>query len=501
MYRKPDEKQFSFYDFILPFGGHLDGNNRWVKLSELIPWEQFEAEYAGLFDQRTGAPAKRFRTALGALLIKERLKISDEETVEQIRENPYLQFFIGKESFTTQAPFEASMMVHFRRRITSEMLSKINEEIICRAKDKNDGDGDAGDGDEQSNEESSPREPDEQKPENKGNLLIDATCAPADIRYPTDLNLVNEAREKSEKIIDALFEPLKGDAKKPRTYRNRARKEYLEIAKMRKKGAKRIRKTMRRQLGYLERNLKTIGELSKRVSLESLSAKQYRDLLVIGEVQRQQKQMFEHRNHSITGRIVSISQPHIRPIVRGKTNANVEFGAKLTISVVDGYVYQEKLSWEAYHEGKDLIDHLQQYKKRFGYYPEAVLADKIYQNRENRAFCKEHGIRMSGPALGRPPKDKSRYNEQKKQQRQDEIDRIPVEGKFGNAKRRYGLGRIMAKRRETSETTIGLILVLMNLERLRVQSLFGPFFFFLISTIRDVMRRIFRSEHHRYLAV
>ncbi|MGM0432733.1 MAG: IS5 family transposase [Spirochaetota bacterium] len=501
MYRKPDEKQFCFYDFILPFGGHLDGKNRWVLLSQLIPWESFEAQYAGLFDERTGAPAKPFRTALGALLIKERLRITDEETVEQIRENPYLQFFIGGESFTTEAPFEASMMVHFRKRITSKMLQDINEEIIRRAKDKNDGDGDAGDGDEHSNEESSPREPDEQKPENKGKLLIDATCAPADIRYPTDLNLVNEAREKSEKIIDELFCSLSGKEKKPRTYRNRARKEYLELAKMRKKGSKRIRKTMRRQIGYLERNLKSIGGLSQRVSLESLSAKQYRDLLVIGEVHRQQKQMFENRTHTVSGRIVSISKPHIRPIVRGKTNANVEFGAKLTISVVDGYVYQEKLSWDAYHEGKDLTEHVEGYKKRFGYYPEAVLADKIYQNRENRAFCKEHGIRMSGPALGRPSKDKSRYNEQKKQQRQDEIDRIPVEGKFGNAKRRYSLGRIMAKRRDASETTIGLILVLMNLERVRVQSLFGPFFFFLISTIRDVMRRIFRSEHHRYLAV
>ena len=435
--------------------------------------------------------------------IKERLKISDEETVEQIRENPYLQFFIGGESFTTQSPFEASMMVHFRRRITSEMLSKINEEIIRRAQERAAGDGsdDPGNHDCEDPGSRSHSQGSEETEKNRGKLLLDATCAPADIRYPTDLNLVNEAREKSEKIIDRLFDPLKGDAKKPRTYRNRARKEYLEIAKMRKKGAKRIRKTMRRQLGYLERNLKTIGELSKRVSLEGLSAQQYRDLLVIGEVQRQQKQMFEHRNHSVNGRIVSISQPHIRPIVRGKTNANVEFGAKLTISVADGYVYQEKLSWEAYHEGKDLIDHVEQYKKRFGCYPEAVLADKIYQNRENRAFCKEHGIRMSGPPLGRPPKDKSRYNEQKKQQRQDEIDRIPVEGKFGNAKRRYGLGRIMAKRRETSETTIGLILVLMNLERLRAQSLFVPYFCFLISAIRDVIQRIFRSEQHRYLAV
>lgn len=102
--------QLSFEDFYLPFGGKLSSENRWVKLAQLIPWQAFEAEYAALMSEGMGAPAKSFRMALGALLIKERLGTSDAETVEQIRENPYLQYFLGLSVYIDIAPFEASML-------------------------------------------------------------------------------------------------------------------------------------------------------------------------------------------------------------------------------------------------------------------------------------------------------------------------------------------------------------------------------------------------------
>ncbi|MBI9100712.1 MAG: transposase [Spirochaetaceae bacterium] len=298
-------------------------------------------------------------------------------------------------------------------------------------------------------------------------MLVDATCTPADIRYPTDLSLLNEAREKTEEIIDVLQKPLIGIEKKVRTYRNRARKEYLMVSKKRKKDKKVLRKVIRKQLSYLRRNLEYIKHLKEKTQLSSLSNRQYRDLLVISELFHQQEMMFCMGIHSIDDRIVSISQPHVRPIVRGKSGASVEFGAKLTISVVDGYVFTEKLSWDNYNEGVDLINQIENYKTRFGYYPESVHADKIYLNRANRQFCKGKNIRLSGPRLGKPPKDKEKKRHNKKLQRQDEIDRIPVEGKFGNAKRKYGLDRVMAKKKDTSESTIGLIILIMNLEKLR----------------------------------
>lgn len=130
MYRSEPEKQLSFENFYLPFGGSLNPRNRWVQLSKLIPWSEFEEKYAETFaSSGMGAPAKPFRMALGALIIKESLNITDEETVEQIRETPHLQYLIGMEGYRDEEPFNSSMMVHFRNRITAEMIGEINERI------------------------------------------------------------------------------------------------------------------------------------------------------------------------------------------------------------------------------------------------------------------------------------------------------------------------------------------------------------------------------------
>lgn len=130
MYRRSTPGQLSFENFYLPFGGKLSGENRWVKLAQLIPWEEFEAQYAEQLSQDMGAPAKSFRMALEALIIKERLGTSDIETVEQIRENPYLQYFLGLPEYSDKAPFEASMLVHFRKRLHLELIGQINETIV-----------------------------------------------------------------------------------------------------------------------------------------------------------------------------------------------------------------------------------------------------------------------------------------------------------------------------------------------------------------------------------
>jgi IS5 family transposase len=130
MYRREPRHQLSFEDFFLPFGGKLAGDNRWIKLAELIPWDDLEDDYASQFCKGFGAPAKPFRMALGALIIKTRLDLTDEELVEQIKENPYLQFFIGLEAFQYSAPFDPSMMVYFRKRLPESVVNECNERII-----------------------------------------------------------------------------------------------------------------------------------------------------------------------------------------------------------------------------------------------------------------------------------------------------------------------------------------------------------------------------------
>jgi transposase, IS5 family len=492
MYRQSPTGQLSFENFYLPFGGKLSGENRWVRLAELVPWEQFESEYAEQFSEGQGAPAKPFRMALGALIIKEKLGISDEETVEQIRENPYLQYFLGISEYSDKAPFEASMMVHFRKRLNLEIVGRINERIVKPPKEsgqreieeKQDKKEEQKKKEEKLEEKDVEKEQKETEPANQGKLLLDATVAPSDIRYPTDIKLLNEAREQTEIVIDALYQQVKEQLpKKPRTYRREARTAYLQIAKQRKPNSKKIRKAMRQQLGYVRRNLAHIDTLiAAGAKLSELKKNLYRNLLVVSEVYRQQQLMYGQGCHRIDNRIVSITQPHVRPIVRGKSGTPVEFGAKLSVSCVDGHAFLDHLSWDNFNESGDLQQQIELFKSRFGHYPEAVYVDQIYRTRSNRAYCRNLGIRITAPPLGRPvPDDLAAI---RKQTLEDAKVRNQIEGKFGQAKRRFSLNRVMTKLANTSETAIAITFLVMNLEALLKQLAFLFFSWFMIGRQR-----------------
>ena len=482
MYRHSEHQILLPSEFFLPFEGHLNETNRWVQLALLIPWAKVEVHYRRqLRSLNRGKKAVSIRTALGALIIQERLGLSDRETVDQIVENPYLQYFIGLSGFQFEPPFHPSLMTYFRKRLNAEVIQQVNEWVLeaeeeTKAQEDNDDnqDGNPPDGGSVKSDETPKRKrankaTSEMEPEShQGKLLLDATCVPADIAYPTDLTLLNEAREKLERMIDCLHAPDLGQQRKPRTYRQKARRAYLTVAKQRRKSARTWRRAIGQQLRYVARNLRILEIYRER--LGQLPTRWYRQLLVIQELYRQQLEMFQKKRHQIEDRIVSISQPHVRPMVRGKARTNVEFGAKLAISVVDGKVRIEQLSWDHFNEGLTLQEAVERYRERYGVYPEAVLADKIYRNRENLRYCREHQIRLSGPPLGRPPKEES--VDRKREAREDSAERNAVEGKFGEGKRKYGLGLNRAKLANTSETVIALQVLVMNLER-RLRLLFA----------------------------
>ncbi|MGG6270979.1 transposase, partial [Leptolyngbya sp. AN10] len=247
-------------------------------------------------------------------------------------------------------------------------------------------------------------------------------------------------------------------------YRQEARQAYLSVTKQRKAQGKTMRKAIRKQLSYVKRNLAHIDALVEAgATLSALDKQLYRKLLVIAELYRQQQSMYDQRQHRIDDRIVSLSQPHIRPIVRGKAGTPVEFGAKFSASCVDGNVFLDRLSWDNFNESGDFITQVEQFKQRFGHYPESVHADQIYRTRANRAFCRERGIRLSGKPLGRPKAQDAA--EIRKQVRADAAVRNQIEGKFGQGKRRFSLGRVMAKLASTAECTIAITFLVMNLER------------------------------------
>jgi hypothetical protein len=468
---KEQYNDLEFADFYVPFSGKLRSDNRWVKLSKLIPWEKIEKQYAKNFSNlgNTGLPV---RVALGAFIIKVRLKLTDEETVEQIRENTYLQYFIGYSEFMDKAPFDPSVFVDIRKRFPENIVGDINELTIAhnlKIEDNNDDD--------------------DSEVSNKGKLLVDATCAPADISFPTDIKLLNSAREKLEDIIDTLHHPFVGVEEKPRTYRKVAAKRYTAIKKRKKWPNPLRRKFIRYQLNCVERNLDSIDKILQYSNLYLLSKAQYKNLFVIQTVFDQQKEMYDERKHQVSDRIVSISQPHVRPIKRGKAKAQTEFGAKLSIALIDGFAYLDRVSFDSYNEAGDLMEQIEEYKRRKGYYPESVHADKIYRNRENLKYCKSKGIRLSGPPLGRPPKDKQKNEDLRKQAYEDECSRVPVEGKFGQAKRRFILGLIMAKLDVTSKSMIAMCIMVLNLEKLLKEAFFVHFLLRIIFGINELFRK------------
>ncbi len=226
-----DSSQLRIEDFVFPYG-RLDPENDWVKLAALVPWDVAEKRYAARF-VNNGHPAHPARMALGALLIQRRLKCSDQWLVKHVGENPYLQFFIGMKEYGP-CPFGASTLVAFRKRFSEEDMAVILEASVPKEEKKEDPD-------------------DGNEPPNNGTLILDATCCPADIAYPQDVDLLNQAREKVEKTVDELCEC--SGQKKPRMYRQCARRDFLRLSKSKKRSAKAVRSAVRKQLQYIRRDI------------------------------------------------------------------------------------------------------------------------------------------------------------------------------------------------------------------------------------------------------
>lgn len=489
MIRYKSSKQMSIEEFRTPFEIKLDKNNRWVKLSQMLLWDEMAEVYYSKMSQDKGAPSIDARIVIGAMIIKHKHKFDDRETIEQIRENVYMQYFLGLSDYSSEDIFDRSLFTTLRYRMGANEFDQFNSIIIAQAestekkaakqssvfkKKTNVKEENASDG--EKNQKGHPAQSSEEQEQqsdiplsHKGKLQIDATVADQMIAYPTDLGLLNVAREESERIIDALHSKT-GAKKKPRTYRKQARKTYLGIGKKKNKTKKEIRKGVGQQLRYLKRNLKSIHAQLDKLEEKGqyqwpLSHRDQKIFWVIQHVYSQQEQMYQTNTHSIEHRIVNIYQPYVRPIVRGKEKANVEFGAKLGVSLQNGFARINTFSWEAYNETTDLKKQVKDYKSQHGYYPEAVLADAIYGTRENRAFLKALGIRFVGRSLGRPPKEDLSYYQRRKQQK-ERNQRNHIEGKFGQGKNGYNLNKIRARQQKTSESWVSCIFFVMNIEAL-----------------------------------
>lgn len=490
MIRYKSTRQMSIEEFRTPFQVKLDKGNRWIKLGNSLPWDAMASIYYRSMSSDQGAPTIDARVVIGAMIIKHKLKLDDRETIETIRENMYMQYFLGLEEYTYEDVFDRSLFTALRYRLGADKFDAMTRQIILTSEGKHEAarkDLDENQSENQIQEQSTEKDKKIEKPRgNKGTLIVDATVADQMIAYPTDLGLLAKSREESERIIDELCNVLNIN-EKPRTYRRLARKQYLNVARKKNKTRNELRKAIGGQLRYLRRNLKSInGLLDKSPGMRfPLETRDQRIFWVIQHIYDQQTRMYKDHVHSTDNRIVNIYQPYVRPIVRGKDKAQVEFGAKLGVSIQNGYARINTLSWEAYNESTDLKKQVEDYKRLNGCYPKVVITDKIYGTRDNRQWLKDLNIRYSGKPLGRPSaKDQTPY--QKRKYRIEQGMRNEVEGKFGQGKNGYNLSRIRARAARTSESWIAAIFFVMNLVKFSKE--------FLFSFLKTVLASIFSQS-------
>jgi IS5 family transposase len=231
-----------------------------------------------------------------------------------------------------------------------------------------------------------------------------------------------------------------------------------------------------------------------------LAPQQLKQYWVIQHVTAQQAEMYRSKRRRCDDRIVSLHQPHVRPIIRGKANQAVEFGAELSLSLTgNGLARVDRIHWDAFHEGADLKHQVEAYKARYGVYPESVHADPVYGTRENGAFLKDKGIRYAGKPLGRPRQviEQTPHNGNARSNKGKPTigNAIPIEDKFGQGKRGYSLNTLRAKTARTSEAWIHSIFRVMNLLVL-VRHFLGPEIILgRVAELVGLMRRIRQNSH------
>lgn len=486
-YTSPD--QLTIMEFKTPFENSLDPNNKWVRLSVIVPWDLFANIYMKTMNIDFGRPGVSPRTVLGALIIKHIRNLDDRGTIEEIQENPYMQYFIGLSGFTTEQVFDPSLFVDIRKRIGNDEFDQLNQELIKAATSEKD----------RKHNSSAKKKDTNGNPKNKGKLQADATVADQYIKYPTDTDLLNSGRKSLEKIIDFLYERLGKQGVKPRTYRRNIDKAYLNFSKKRKKKKSEIRKMKHKLLENLKRDIKHVNKMLDKIKQEGkpfpLKKTQQRELWIITTLYDQQKEMYINKTNTCSNRIVSIHQPHVRPIKRGKQNSATEFGSKIGASLDKGFVRIGTLSWDAYNESSDLKKQVVSYRQLHGHYPELVQIDKIYHTKENRKYLKELNIRLTAEPLGRKP-TKKLSNYQKRKKKKEATERNHIEGKFGQGKNAYNLNKIRARLKETSESWVSCIFFIMNLIKYEKEYFLSVFKWLILDIILD--EKVYHKKYNVY---
>lgn len=433
MYKPKDREENLLFKELLPFGGKLEENNRWLKIKGLIPWEELEATYAQQFSNK-GRPALDGRLVIGLILLKHMSKLSDVEVVLGLQENVYWQAFCGMGGFAASKQLDASSLTKIRHKLGPKYMKELEDKTYRVLIDK--------------------------KIIKAKGMLVDATVAPEKIKYPNDIGLLNDVRQW---VVKKIKEVSQETGEKVRTYARTAKKLYLNFAKRKQKTKKDIENTKKQMLQFVRRN---VEQLKERVhSFDYFVQKEVENKLKIAtKIYEQQYTMYKMKVNKIEGRIVSWWRGYIRPMKRGKGGGkDVEFGPKICLSHVDGLTFVDKISHENYSEARvDIVEkQIKNYEERFGKKPSSLTGDQLYGNRENRELLKNEKIRDAFKPLGRK---NTNTDKQEQYMRRKQRERNLIEGDIGNTKEHYGLSGIRYHYQEGSEMWIRLSFLAKNLK-------------------------------------
>lgn len=132
MIRYTSQHQLSITDFKTPFEQHLLPRNRWVILSQVIPWDDLAKVYHRQMSADFGRSSVNTRLVIGVLIIKHLLKLDDRAVLATLQENLYLQYFVGYSSFQTKIAFDPSLLVTLRKRMGMTAFDEWSLSVIAK---------------------------------------------------------------------------------------------------------------------------------------------------------------------------------------------------------------------------------------------------------------------------------------------------------------------------------------------------------------------------------
>jgi IS5 family transposase len=409
--------QISIFNFGKVLKVNLDKNHELVKMEALVPWDELVDAIANTYKD-TGRPSKSIRLMLGLLIIKHKHGIADEELIERLKGDIYFQYFCGFDSFIdTDSIPDSSSLTYFRKRLTPEILQKIENAIAIKLIKK------------------LPKK-------RRHSIMVDTTCMPANVTFPTDTKLLSKTYEKLVNLGKSIGLKVIRGKRKIKAFirgfnlkRNKTKKEIIRARK----------KLVRATKGLLKKIKHKIGQVTNKI------------LEIAEKIIEQQDKRNKGKTNIIENRIVSFHEPTVRPIKRGKDGANCEFGKKVAITVIgEGITVSTKIDNNNFDDREIIKAAIEKHNRLTERDPTEIIMDRGGDSKKNHDELKERRIKDGVQRKGRQKEKPTRV--QKRQHNRRSV----VEGKIGTGKQFYGLNK-NKYREKNAEVWLTFGLAAMNL--------------------------------------